>query len=110
MTYTFPHNANEPQWSVNNFLSCVLGSHGIAQIYELISELLTAIIGKNTIYERKNAYSKIINIAICKTLKQRLLAAEYVILVSYNYHTAKASTLYVSTEGPAGQPSDNQPN
>ena len=110
MTYTSPQHANELQRSVNNLWSCVLGSQGSARIYELISELLTAFIGKNTIYYRKNTHSKIIDIAICKTCKKTLLAAEYVILVRYYYQTAKPRSSYESTNGPTGQPADNLPN
>ena len=73
---------------------------------ELITELLTTFIGKNTTYKRKNTDSKIIDMANCKTCKKRLLAAEYAILVRYYYQTAKARALYESTDGPA----DNPPN
>jgi len=110
MTYTLTHHGNERQQSVNNLWSCVLGSQDLARIYELISELLTAFICKNTIYRSKKSDSKIINIAICITCKKRSLAAEYVNLVRYNYQTAKASALYASTFGPAGQPAVNPVN
>jgi len=110
MSYTSPHHANERQRSVNNLWSCVVGSQGIAQIYELRSELSIAVIGKNSIYQRKHTDSKIIDIAICITCKKRLLAAEYVILVRYYYQTTTASELYESTYGPAGRPADNQAN
>jgi len=108
--YTLPHQENQCQWSVNNFWSCQLGIQGIAQIYELITELLTAIIGKNTTYKRKNMDSKIMDMANCNTPKKRLLPADYPILVRYYYQTAKARALYESTNGPAGRHWDNSPN
>jgi len=77
---------------------------------QLITELLTAFIAKNTTYNRKNMHSKIINVADCKTCKKRLFAVEYLILIIYNYPTAKTRTLYISTDGPAGRPADNPPN
>jgi len=89
-----------------NLWSCVLGRQGIARIYELISELLTTFIGKNTIYNRHNTDSKIIDITIRKSCKRELLTAEYMILVRYYYQTVKASAVYESTDGTA----DNQRN
>jgi len=80
------------------------------QIYELITELLTAFIGKNTTYKRRNTDSKIIDIANCKTCKKILLAVDYEILIRYYYQTAKTRALYESTDGPVGQPADNPPN
>ena len=79
-------------------------------INALRTGLLTASIAKNATDRRENTYSKIINLADCKTSKKRLLAVEYLILVMYNYLTAKTRTLYKSTDGPAGQPADNPPN
>jgi hypothetical protein len=76
----------------------------------LITELLTASIGNNATDRRQNTYSKIINIADSKTSKQRILVVKYLILIMYNYPTAKTRTLYKSTDGPAGQPTDNLPN
>jgi len=66
-----------------------LGNQGFALRNELITELLTGFIVKNTRYKRKNTYSKIINVADCKTCKKSLLAVEYLILIIYNYTTAK---------------------
>jgi len=85
-----------------------LGNQGFALINELITELLTAFIAKNTTYTRKNTYSKIINVADCKTCKMTLLAVKYLILIMYNYPTAKTRTLYKFTDVPAGQPMDNR--
>jgi len=87
-----------------------LGNQGFAQINELITELLTAFIAKNSMYNRKNRDSKIINIADCKTCKKRLLAVEYQLFLIYYYPTAKTRTFYKSTDGPAGQPAGNPPN
>ena len=80
------------------------------RINERITELLTASIAKNTTYNRKNTYSKIINVADCTTWKKRLLAVEYLISIIYNYQTTKTRSLYKSTDEPAGQPADNPPN
>jgi len=38
------------------------------------------------------------------------LAVKYLILVIYNYPTAKTGTLYKSTDGPAARPADQLPN
>jgi hypothetical protein len=62
-----------------------LGNQGIAQIVELITELLTAIIGKNAKFKRKNKDSKLIDIAHCKICRPGLLDIEYAILIRYNY-------------------------
>lgn len=61
---------------------------------------------KNTMYNKKNTDSKILNIAHCKICKMWLLAAKYLILVIYNYPTATTSTWYKSTDGPADNPDD----
>jgi len=109
-THMLPHHATERQWSVNNIWSCLLCNQGFVRIKELITELLTASMDKNATYKRKNTYSKIINVTVCKTCKKRLLAVEYLILKIYTYPTAKTRTLYKSTDGPAGRPADNLPN
>jgi len=44
-------------------------------------ELLTALIGNNTIHERQNTDSKLIDIASCKVCKNVLLVVEYAILI-----------------------------
>jgi len=67
-------------------------------IKKLITELLTASIANNATYKRKNTYTKIINVADCKTCKKRLLAVEYLILIIYTYPTAKTRTVYKSTD------------
>jgi len=106
MIYSLPHHENECQWSVNNLWACVLGSQAIAWTYELITELLTAFIGKNKMYTMKNTDSKTIAMANCKPCNKRLLAAEYMILVTYYYQTAEARAVYESTDGLAGQLAD----
>ena len=110
ITPTLPHHETERQHSVNNIWSYTLDNRCFPQINELITELLTACIAKNTMYNRKNMDSKIINVAHCKTCKKRLLAVKYLILIIYNYPTAKRWTLYRSTDGPTGRPTDNPPN
>jgi len=87
-----------------------LGNQGFARINELITELLTAFIAKNTTYDRKNTYSKIINVADWTTCKKRLLAVEYLLVIIYNYSTAKTRTLYRSTDEPPVRPADNLSN
>ena len=104
-----------PSWNCaltehQQYLVWILGNQGFVHIGALITELLTACIDKNAIDRRQNAYWKIINVAECKTSKKRLLAVEYPILIMYNYPTSKTQTLYKSTDGPAGQTADNQPN
>jgi len=59
------------------------------RIKELVTELLTASIAKNARYKRKNTYTKIINVADCKTPKWKLLAVEYLILIIYTYPAAE---------------------
>jgi len=70
-TRSLPHPENEGQWSVNDFWCCIFGNQGIAQIFKHITELLTTLIGNNTINERKNMNSKIFTIAGCKTCKNK---------------------------------------
>jgi hypothetical protein len=42
---------------------------------------LTALIGNNTIYQRRNTYSELIDVASCKASKNVLLDAENAILI-----------------------------
>ena len=46
------HPEKEHQRSVNSFSCCRFGNHAITVIFTFITESLTAIIGKNTIYQR----------------------------------------------------------
>jgi len=110
MTTTLPHHKYKCQLSVNNVWSSIMGNQGIVWIYVLITVLLTTFLGKNMTYKRKKTDSKIINIAYCKTCKKKSLAAECLILIRYYQQTAKIRVLYESTDGPAGQPTDNRSN
>jgi hypothetical protein len=60
------------------------GYQGFKQINELITELLTTCIAKNTMYNRKNTDSKLIEIAGCTAWKHVLLVVENTILVRYD--------------------------
>jgi len=51
-TCSLPHPEIERQLSVDHFTCCIVGNQGIALIFEFMMELLTALIGKNTIYQR----------------------------------------------------------
>jgi len=46
------HPENERQWNINSFSCCIFGNQVIVLIFAFITELLTAIIGKYTIYQR----------------------------------------------------------
>jgi hypothetical protein len=48
---SLPHRQNERQPSVTSYSFCIFGNQGIAQIFAFITEVLTAMIGKNTIYQ-----------------------------------------------------------
>jgi len=110
MTHTLPHHETERQRSVNNIWSCILGNQGFLSIGVPITELLTTSLAKNATGRRQNTYSKIITVTDCTTSKKRLLAVKYLILIMFNYPTAKTRTLYKSTDGPAGRHADNPPN
>jgi len=51
-TYSLPHPDNERQWSVNSLRCYIFLDQGILRIFVRITVLLTALIGKNTIYQR----------------------------------------------------------
>jgi hypothetical protein len=70
MTYPIPHPTDHRQLSVNNVWSSIMGSQGIAQIFELITVLLPALLGKNLTYNWNNTDFKIIDIAHCQTCKK----------------------------------------
>jgi len=81
---SLPHPENEHQQSVNSFSCCIFGNQVIALIFAFITELLTAIIAKNTIYQMLNTESKLIYIASCKAYKNTSLVVQNAILIRYN--------------------------
>jgi len=52
VTWFLAHPENERQRRVNRFGCCIFGNQGIARIIAFITEILTALEGKNTIYQR----------------------------------------------------------
>ena len=80
---SLPHPENERQRSINSFSCSIFGNQVIVLIFVFITELLTTIIGKNTIYQRYNTDSKLIYIASCKTYKNIILVVENAILIRY---------------------------
>jgi hypothetical protein len=78
-----PHPENERQQNINILSWCIIGNQSIAWILAFITELLTSLIGKYTVYSRKNTNSKLINIGSCKTCKNVLLVVENTILLRY---------------------------
>jgi len=82
-TCSLRHPENEHQHSVNSFRTCIFRNQGIARIFGFITVLLTALLGKNTIYGRWNTDTKLIDIANCSTSKNTLLVAENAILIWY---------------------------
>jgi len=52
VTCCLPHPENEHQRSVNHFSCCIFDYQGTVRILAFIMKLLTALIGKNTIYQR----------------------------------------------------------
>jgi hypothetical protein len=110
MTHTLHHHETESQLSVDEIWSCILGNQGFLRIGAPITELLTTSLAKNAMGRRQNTYSKIINVADCKISKKRSLAVKYLIVIMFNYWTAKTRTLYKSTDGHAWRPADNPPN
>jgi len=51
-TWSLPHPENERQQSVNRFCGCGFGNQVSARIFAFITELSTALICNNTIYQR----------------------------------------------------------
>jgi len=101
------HLENERSWSINHCWSSILGNQGIARIHEIITALSTTIVLLNRKHRRNNIDSKITDVTTCKVIKIVFLDVNHVILIKYNYQTAKAMALYESTDGPTGQPADN---
>jgi len=79
---------------VVNLWSSILGKEGFVERNRLGTKLLTAVIAKNIIYNKKNMYSKTIDVTDCETCSRRLLAIECLMLVIYQYRTAKPRALY----------------
>jgi len=104
------HPENEHQQSINSFSCCIFGNQGIALSSAFRTELLTAVIDKNTMYQWQNTNSKLIDIASCKACKIISFVVENAILIRYYSHTPKASALIESMDGPAAQPADNPRN
>jgi len=80
------------------------------RIFACITVLLTALLGKNTIYWRWNTDTKLLDIANCSTSKSILLVGENAILIRYYWHTANSRAVYEFIDCPAGRPADNPPN
>jgi hypothetical protein len=83
---------------------------GFTRINGLITDLLTTFIAKNTMQNRKNTDSKLIEIASCTASKHVSLVVKNTILVRYDKYTTKTKALYESIDGPARRPADNLPN
>lgn len=62
MMHLLPYHGNDRLLCVNNYWSCILGYHGIAQKYDFITELLAPVIGKVSKYFRKDTDSKLVDI------------------------------------------------
>jgi len=109
-TCSLQHPENELQWSVISFRTCIFRNQGIGLIFACITVLLTALLGKNTIYWRWNTDTKLFDIANCSTSKNTLLVAENPILMRYYQRTANTRALYESIDGPSGRPGYYPPN
>jgi len=66
-----------------------LGNQGVAQRYEIMTELLTTLELLNTKQRRKVIDSKITNFTTCKAIEMVFLDVIEVILIKYYYQTAK---------------------
>ena len=82
------HPEDECQRSINSFRTSIICNLGIVRNIACITVLLTALVGKNTIYWTWNTDTKLIDIAKCSTSKSTLLVAENAILLRYYAHTA----------------------
>jgi len=83
VTCSLPHPENERPWSINSWSDCIFGNQGIALIFAVIKKLLIALIGKNTIEQRYNTNSKLMDIASSKACNHISLVVENAILISY---------------------------
>jgi hypothetical protein len=73
VTCSLLHPENESQQCVNSFSCCIFGNQGIVSIFMFITELLTTMIGKNTIYQKLNTASKFMDIGSCKPWQNKSL-------------------------------------
>jgi len=92
-TCSQPHPENEHQLCVNSCICGVWGNQGSVLIFEFITELLTAVVDKNTTYQRYNTDSTVIDFASCKASTNISLVVENTILIRYYSHTANATAL-----------------
>jgi len=106
-TCFLPHSENKRQHSVNSFRWCIFGNQGIARIFTHITELLTAFKCRNTMYQRYNTDSKLIDIANCETCRHVLLVVENGILIRYYQQSAKTRALNESIDEPSNKPSNS---
>jgi hypothetical protein len=83
-----PHSDGEHPWRVNGIWSSIGDNEGIVWVFDHITEILTALIPKNTLYHRKNMTSKSIVIANCIIYSNISLVVEYAMLIRYNYTTS----------------------
>jgi hypothetical protein len=75
------HSENECQQRVNCYTSCKFLNQYIAWIFMHITESLTALIVKITLYHRKITDSRLSDIENCTRCKNILLVVEHVILI-----------------------------
>jgi len=104
------HPEHEHQRSMNRFRTCIFRNQGIARNFACITVLLTAQLGKNTIYRRWKTNTKWINIAGRSISKSTLLVVVNAILIRYYWQLVNLGALYESIDRPARWPSDNPPN
>jgi hypothetical protein len=96
----------------NNSFSMSYNSREVIfpRVYEVITELLTALVLINTNHKSNNINSTITDVATSNVIKTVFLDVNWVILIQDSSQTATASALFESTNGPAEQPTDNPPN
>jgi len=75
-----------------------------------MTELLTLLKGRHTIYNRKNSDSEIINIPNCTTRNNLPLVVECVIFIRCHYQTVRTWAISESTDQSDGRPADHLPN
>jgi len=82
-TCSLPNPTNERQWIVNSFSCGIFGNQQITRMIELIIEVMTALMGNYTMYQRQNTDSQLINIVSCKQCKNPSLVVAIIILILY---------------------------